>query len=260
MLDNRIAFTGTALTSQENHSLSVAHLIRCSSTKSSSSDPTNPFVVIFTNGSASAFQTTISSPILGVYFPSPVFVSTTENTYTPNTGSSRDCIIFQLRPTFQLLECSSEKQAKLVEMFQGTNESPITESSLAGTFLGSETTKDIVSDAAYWIRYPRSETEAEGTRRTGLHVDPVKGTVSLVLEKSTEDDSKCGIETPDEEISEFTVSNAVMHIFAVSGGEIRSEKRKEPLVYDHSKYTRDPYAPRVDGEELKARIEGFGSN
>lgn len=64
----------------------------------------------------------------------------------------------------------------------------------------------------------------------------------------------------DEQPCEIAISNATMHVFAVSGEvPVVGFWTKPLVVQDISRYTRDEKAVVVTGEELKARIEGFGS-
>ena len=268
--DTRIAFseTSTSLT-VENTALSLAHFVRLLSEKATKSDVTNPYIVLFTNSDTTSNQRTSASyPVLGAYFPSPLFPTDEEvgkTLYSFGTGSSSDSMLFQLWPELRVARWRGEGIA-LVEMLSGADTArsvEVTELSLAKVAMGSSNNGgNALSDIAYWIGQQRSVSDFIENSRTGLHINLTKQTVTLSLKPHSE--NKSGFEqvsgSSSGEACEITVSSAVMHVFTVSGGAIVREKRGVPVMQDLSRYTRNEMALRLDGQELKARIEGFGSS
>ncbi|KAH9212242.1 hypothetical protein DL95DRAFT_525211 [Leptodontidium sp. 2 PMI_412] len=234
MQDMQIAFTQSSSSlSSDNTSLSITHLAKSLSEKATRSMLTGHYLVLFTS---STKQPTGSDPVLGVYFPGPLFATDEykgEAVYSVSLASSSDCIMFQLWPEFRVAKWKGDG-IDLVKMLSGhtsaAQSSKITELNLARVAMGSpKSEENVLSEIPYWIGGPNSDSSPAENTQTGLHIDPNKRTATLTIKPLSV--GKSGFEHigSDGQACEIQVSNAEMHVFTVLGETI-ARKRTKPVV------------------------------
>ncbi|PVH73336.1 hypothetical protein DL98DRAFT_538411 [Cadophora sp. DSE1049] len=244
MHDTRIAFTETSSSSRpDESSLSITQLVKSLSEKATKSMVQSHCLVLFTSSDFKSDQLLSSpDPVLGIYFPGPLILLDEyagEPVYSNSLASSSDCMLLQLWPELRFAKWKGD-DINLVEMLSGDMDSAysskITQLALGRVAMGSpEAEKKLLSELPYWIGAPHSGPN------------------------STNAAESSGFEPFSAEACEIKISNAAVHIFTVSGDACRRDWTPLPAVQDLSVYRRDEKEILVAGEELKARIEGFGS-
>lgn len=236
------------------------------------SEPSSGYVLLFTGDEG----TTTRKTIVGVYFPGPLFITNASAKAKEKDGkgesedNSPSYLLFQLQPRFRLL--------------RGDHRIPL--QNLIHTKDPTMTLEDIATDSSRGlldILYRIGEPENGYESNSSLHIHPETKTVRLV----SGDGSWCG-----EEVGNnwgVIIRDCRMDIFAVTGGLIRGvksggRKRVEDvlevddedeggkavgLVREVESGTMmriedvlrtESQGARVVGEELKKRIQGFGSH
>ncbi|KAH7317636.1 hypothetical protein BKA65DRAFT_514871 [Rhexocercosporidium sp. MPI-PUGE-AT-0058] len=262
MDDTRIAFTETSpLSRTESTFLSITRLAKALCEKATRSRITSHYLVLFTSSSQ---QPTDSDPVLGIYLPGPLFTTDEhegEAVYCVSRASSSDCLMLQLWSELQVAKWKGDG-VDLVKMLSGDSSAAhITELALARVAMGSpKNNENVLAEIPYWMGGQHSNSNAAENLQTGLYIDPNKRTVTLTSKPLSP--GKSGFEPlrSDRETCMIEILNAEMHIFTVSGEAIVGEWTKPSILQDLSRYTRDEKAVLVAGEELKSRIEGFGSS
>ncbi|KAH7386228.1 hypothetical protein BKA64DRAFT_136814 [Cadophora sp. MPI-SDFR-AT-0126] len=220
------------------------------------------YLVLFTSSNVTINQQSPSSnPVLGVYFPGPIFLldeCAGEPVYSSSLASSSDCMLLQMLPHIGIEKWKGDGH-DLMDMLSGDSNSAygskINQLALGQVAMASPKAEDkLLSEIPYWTGASISGPNAV---QTGLYIDPNKGIVTLA--QSTVAVVSSGFEPLNAETGEIKISNAVMHVFTVSGDSCRGEWTPRPNVRDLSRYRRNEKEILVAGDELKARIEGFGS-
>ncbi|KAG4437063.1 hypothetical protein IFR05_007438 [Cadophora sp. M221] len=264
MQDMRIAFTESFSSSEiDCTSPSITRLARSLSEKASRSIPTSHYLVLFTSSNQQPHR---SDPVLGIYFPGPLFTTDEhkgEPVYSASLASTSDCMLLQLWPEYRVVKWKGDG-IDLAKMMSGDTSAAqsgkIAELDLARVAMGSPKSEvNVLSEIPYWIGGPNSDSSPAENTQNGLHIDPSKRTATLTIKPLTEGMSGFEQIGADGETCEIEVSDAEMHIFTISGEAI-ARKQMKPIVHDLPRYTRDEKAVLVAGEELKERIKGFESS
>ena len=267
--DTRIAVTETPpATEPDMPSLSITRLAKSLCEKETfqtgrSGLMMNSYIVLFT---PPGHQSLGSDPVLGMYFSGPIFMLDHHDgkpVYSVSLTSSSSCMMLQLWPEVRVEKWKGHGN-DLVKMLSGDDTtcegSKITELALAQIAMGCEKSEeDALSRIPYSIGWPNSDSTPAEDREMGLHINPVEGTVTLTIKPSERAPGSAQIGNT-QEACEVRLANAEMHIFTVSGGAVVGSPMGRPFEQDLSRYTRDENVVPVAGEELKSRIQGFGSS
>lgn len=253
MRDRRIAFEKRDAPTSANNNLSLTRLVPLVSEADVEFYTGTPFVVLFTTSNP------VSGPVVGIYLPSSLFQISNpsgETLYNVGPGSTSHAFLFQLWPEIRIANWRGEG-VPLVEMISEDIEcagmNRVIELELARIAMGSDKMNRALGEVPYWIGkegFPGFDAGGDGMR---LFVDPGEHRVTLEYGLLSERDA--GIERGGEVVLE----NPLVHVYSVSGGVMREGVVKPDSVWDLWRYTRDENESVVGGEELRARIEGFGS-
>ena len=187
--------------------------------------------------------------VVGAYFPGPRWMDAEKLKFTI---SDPPYLLFQLQPEFRLLQYARAgyNRPRNGRTRTGGKEAVVT---------------DDAPSMPYWIGDPGLEG-----RGAGLRIEPETRSITLMGNSS---DGDAGKESWYREVGVgsggggavprwvVTVEPAQLHIFSVSGGlNGNAGTSRIPLAQrDLSAYTEDSTIPKIGGEELAKRIEGFGS-
>ncbi|KAJ5620839.1 hypothetical protein N7510_004823 [Penicillium lagena] len=243
--DVRITLEKSTQASQRSDDLTVTRLVK------TLKNDAHPHLMLLTSDG-----TTTPATVVGVYFPGPLWLGSNEREKCEfKTGTSH--LLFQLGPQFRLLRwtCPGIPLTDIVN----THEEALSLEAIAASDETSPT-----SNKAYWVGDP----ERIGP---GLQIDPE--TKSALLTSNLTDanigraawyndvgrDSDRGDEAPKEPW-EVTVKLGQLHFFRVSC-RIDADLATGRIIRakDQARYMREAAKPRIEGEELKKRIQGFGS-
>lgn len=245
MQDVRIALEKSTQSSQRPDDLTVTRLVKALK------NDAHPHLMLLTSDG-----TTTPATVVGAYFPGPLWLEANGREMCEfKTGTSH--LLFQLEPQFRLLRwtCPDIPLTDIVN----THEEALSLEAIAASDQTSPT-----SNKAYWIGDP----ERIGP---GLQIDPE--TRSALLTSNFTDaniegvawyndvgrDSDRGDKAPKKHW-EVTVKLGLLNFFRVSCG-IDADLATGRIIRakDQARYMREATKPRIEGEELKKRIQGFGS-
>lgn len=245
MQDMRIALEKLSHPSQRSDDMTMTRLV-----KSLVQDP-HPYLLLFTG------KETVTRPgtAVGAYFPGPLWLRANEGQEKREFKAGTSYLLFQLQPQFRLLRWTSP-QIPLTNIIDTDGDAPSIEAVAASDETSSKFSKP----------YRIGDPERKGP---GLHIDPE--TKSATLSNSADDDSGEGFWYKDVYIDgdgdrtlnknwDATVKLDQLDIFSVSGGiDANLATRRIIGAKDQTQYMQEATEPKIRGEELTKRIQGFGS-
>lgn len=207
------------------------------------------YVVLFSSNAAS----TTPKTIIGACFPGPLYINSTEvEDKKRMTRANISHLLFQLQPKFRLLRWT--KPDMPLTALINTKGDKITLAEVA-TREGPEQL-----NVPYWIGHPTGQGAS-------IRIDPQKKTATLA---SVDEQwyREVGAEGNNGLRKNWAVviQDARMDIFTATGGvdqEVQTgrtaeaEDTPERVLYDLEP---ENEGPRVEGEDLRERIQGFGSS
>lgn len=221
------------------------------------SRPSSGCIVLFTGDTAAIVS---AAAVVGAYFPGPLHIaSTKEEEEKCQTGTTTSHLLFQLQPTFRVLRWT-KPGVSLMDLIKAEDDTV----SLAEIAMREDS--EILN-----LPYRIGELRGQGG---GLRIDPGEKTATLASgdgqwykDVSGKGDDGLGKNW------EVTVKNSRMDVFTITGGvdqELQSGKMAR--VEDLPKHEDERHeietsrveapedkGPRVEGEALRKRIQGFGS-
>lgn len=199
--------------------------------------------------------TTTPLTVVGAYLPGPLHSKTDgeDERYVSQTATLH--LLFQLQPQLHLLR-GTGPQISLRDILQMHEDAPSLETIAA-------------SDATYSRSYAIG---APGNNGTCLRIDPEQNLATLISGLSgASSGAGTGYTGVPRDLNamnnalnrqyEVTVEIDKFEVFRVTGG-VDTERDNDSLMgpLDRARCTEEAMGLRVEGEKLKNRIQGFGSN
>lgn len=218
-------------------------------------DPHPHVLVLSAEGTASTPAT-----VMGAYFPGPLWVKSdgSDERRESKTGTSH--LLFQLQPRFRLFGWT-RPHAPLKNLITTNDDAPSLEA-----IAGSDET---------FPKYNKSYDigAAGGEKGVCLHIDPETNSATLRSATSDSDSGEAAAwyrdmcsdyssfdKTLDKKQWEVDLQVDHFDVFRVSGGitiDLPTSYLTRPT--DKAQYARQATEFKIDNEELKRRIQGFGS-
>lgn len=231
---------------QGSDDLTLARLVKALKSEA------HPHLILFASE-----EMTTPATVVGAYFPGPLWLEANgREKHEFKTGTSH--LLFQLEPQFRLLRWTCP-DVPLTDVINTDDEYALSLEAIAAS---DETSPQ--SNKAFWIGDP----ERMGP---SLQIDPE--TKSATLMSSLTDADSGGVvwyndvgrenDRGDQQAKQnwdATVNLGQLILYAVSGG-IDTELATGRIIRakDQARYMREATKPKIEGEELKKRIQGFGS-
>lgn len=247
MQDMRIALEKLNHPSQRSDDMTMTRLV-----KSLVQDP-HPHLVLFTGKET----VTRAGTVVGAYFPGPLWSEANGGEEKREFKAGTSYLLFQLEPQFRLLRWTSP-HIPLTNIIDTDGDV----ASLEAIAASDETSPKFSKP------YRIGDPEIKGV---GLCIDPETKSATLTS-ISTDDDSGEGVWCKDAYIDgdsgdktlnknwDTTFKLDQLDILSVSGGiDANLATRRIIGAKDQARYLQEATEPKIKGEELTKRIQGFGS-
>lgn len=243
--DMRIALEKLVESSDESGNLTVARLVK------SLTQDLHPYLLVITSNEKS---TSKPGTIIGAYFPGPLWFKCNEDTGdAPKFGTGTSHLLFQLTPQFRLLRWTRPRVPLTDIIKMDDDEVPSLDA-----IVGCDGIFPTLS-----MTYRIGSSDGKGS---SLRISPETGSAVLKINPTdiNYNDVACFKDAYRDNSGghewETTVNHAQLEIFTVAGGvdaNLATEgiSRKE----DYAQCVRGEAQQKIKGEELKMRIQGFGS-
>jgi hypothetical protein len=249
--DMRIALERPTQPLQRSDDMTVACLV-----KSLAEDP-HPHVVLVTGDETATTEATV----LGAYFPGPLWLKPNEG----GAGQKREFkagtahLLFRLQPQFRLLRWATSPHIPLTDIINtDDDDAPLLEAIAASDETSPKFSKPYrIGDPDGKSASLRIDPETRSATLTSNSTDTNGGEV--VWYKDVYLDGTSDDKTPTKNWK-ATVELGQLDIFRVSGGiDENLATGRIVRAKDQAGYMQETTGPKVEGEELRKRIQGFGS-